>query len=236
MVLGKLLMRLLFGVFNDLADNINTLLDTQNTGVKRDVIVLGLSPGPTGVVLIVYTTALVLFVQTLLGALIGLAVAAHNAFSTVCYICKYKSMQCIGTVLQDVVSITANNDAGTLLGQLQYDAALDIPQEVGSGQTIHHTGDTLRGKGVGKQAAAGGVLAVLFHELGSKAGFQCDLIDQFLIVERNAQTFCNHTANTAAAGAKFTADGDDFLFHISASFETKFLFYVYYSQYDRLCQ
>lgn len=211
-------MMLFSGIFHDLADDIYTLFDTQNTGIQRDIIVLRLAPGTAGVVLIVDTAALILFSQTLFGTLFGFAVAADDSFGAVRDIRENKSMEGIGTVFQNVVSIPTNDDTGTLFSQLQDDTALNVPQEVCGGKAVHNSGNALGSKGIGEQAAAGRMLAVLFHELGGKAGFQGNLFHQFLVIEGDAQSFCHHTANSTAAGTEFTADSNNFLFHNSASF------------------
>ena len=57
------------------------------------------------------------------------------------------------------------------------------------------------------------MLAVFLNEFWGEAGFQGDLIDQLLVIEGNAQTLSDLVADGASAGTKFTADGDDFLFH-----------------------
>ena len=176
--------------------------------------------------------------QTLLRRFVGLAVTADNAFCTVGDICKYKGVQGILTVLQNVIGIPAHDDAGTLLCQLQNDAALDIPQEISSGQAVHDAGNALRCEGIGEQAAAGRMLTMFFNELGCEAGFHSNLIHQFLVIEGNTQSFSNHTANGTATGTKLTADGNDFLFHkmcLLLKNVTVFC-YFYYSEYDRQCQ
>ena len=186
---------------------------------------------------VVDAAALILFVQTLLGRLVGFAVAADDALGAVGNIGKDVGMEGIGAILQNVVSITAHNDTGTLLCNLQDDTALDIPQEVSGGQTVHNAGNTLGSKCVREQAAAGGMLSVLFHKLGSKTGFQRDLIYQFLVIEGNAQSLCNHTANSTSAGTELTADGNDFLFHKCASFRERLCFsYLHYSEVAVECQ
>ena len=62
------------------------------------------------------------------------------------------------------------------------------------------------------------MLTVLFHELGGEAGFQSHLIHKLFVIEGDTKLFRNHTAHTAAAAAKLTADGNDFLFHRKTSF------------------
>ena len=194
--------------------SITRLQDRPNFArVQADVIILGLTPGAAGVVLIVDAAALILLVQTRLRALVGLTVQTDDAVGAEGHIRENEGMQRIGTILQNVVRVPADDDASAFLRQLKNHAALDIPQEIGCGQAVHHAGNALRGESVGKQTTAGGMLAVLFHKFGGEAGFQGDLIDQLLVIEGNAQTLGDLVADGASAGTKFTADGDDFLFH-----------------------
>ena len=163
--------------------------------------------------LIVHAAALILLVQTRLRTLVGLTVQADDAVGAEGHIRENEGMQRIGTILQNVVRVPADDDASAFLRQLKNHAALDIPQEIGCGQAVHHAGNALGGESVGKQTAAGGMLAVLFHKLGGEAGFQGNLIDQLLVIEGNAQPLGDLVADGASAGTKFTANGDDFLFH-----------------------
>ena len=118
-------------------------------------------------------------------------------------------------ILQNVVSVTADDDTGTLFSQLQDNITLDIPEEISSGQTVHDTGNALRGEGIGEQAAAGRVLTMFFHILRGEAGFQSNLVNQFFVIEGNTKFLCDHMTKRAATAAKFAADGDDCLFHVS---------------------
>ena len=65
---GRIVFELLSGVLHDAAENIHTLINAQDTGIQGNVVVLGHAPGTAGVMLIVDAAALILFVQTLLGA------------------------------------------------------------------------------------------------------------------------------------------------------------------------
>ena len=208
---------LLFGIFHNTADNLCTLVNTQDTGIETQIVVLGLTPGTAGIVLIVHTAALVLFVQTGLRALVGFAVAADNTLRTERNIGKGENMEGIFPIFQNVVRISSNNDTGTLISDLQDYTALNVPQEVSSGKTVHNAGNALGRKGIGEQTAGGRMLAVLFHEFGCEAGFQSDLVNQFFVIEGDAQLFGDHAADGTSAGTKLTADGDDFLFHTNAS-------------------
>ena len=171
------LCNLLFGIFHGADDDIDTLVNAEDAGIQADVIILGLTPSAAGVVLIVHAAALILLVQTRLRALVGLAVQTDDAVGAEGHIRENEGMQRVGTILQNVVRVPADDDASAFLRQLKNHAALDIPQEIGCGQAVHHAGNALGGESVGKQTAAGGMLAVLFHKFGGEAGLQGDLID-----------------------------------------------------------
>ena len=121
---------LFLGVFYNSNHDVSALLNAQNTGIQADIVVLCLTPGAAGVVLIIDTAALILFCKTGFGALLRLTIALNNAFSAVGNIRKYINMKRILAILKDIVCITANNHAGTLLSQLKDHAALNIPKEV----------------------------------------------------------------------------------------------------------
>ena len=212
MVQGCLLS--LFGILDNLDYNIGTLFNTQNAGIQADVVILGLAPGAAGIVLIVYTAALILFCQTLLGCLFGFTVETNDTLSPVGNISEHVHVQCFGMILQDIVCIPANDDTGSLFSQLQNDIALYIPQKIGGGQTIHDTGNALWCKGIGEQTASGRMLTVLFHIFGSETGFQSNLINQFLVIEGDSKLIGNHVTDGTAATAKFATDGNNRLFHV----------------------
>ena len=209
---------LLSGIFNNADKNITALLNSQNSGVQADVVVLRLAPGTAGIVLIIYPAALILLLESCFRALFRFTVETDNALCTIGRVSKDVGMEGIGTVLQNVVGIPAYDDTGTLIRQLEDYIALDIPKEVSSGQAVHYAGYTLRCKGIGEKAAARGVFPVLFNKFGRKTGFQSNLVYQFLVIEGDTKLFCNHASNGTSAGTKFTADGNDFLFHTFASF------------------
>ena len=126
-------------------------------------------------------------------------------------------MESILPILQNIVGIPAYDHAGALFCQLQDHIALDVPQKIRSGKAVHHAGNALGGKGVGKETLTGGVFAVFFHKFGRETGLQSDLIHQLLIIKGNAQFLGDLMTDGTATAAKLTADGDDFLFHKDAS-------------------
>ena len=91
---------------------------TQSAGTEADIIVLCLTPGAAGIVLIVDLTALILLLKTGLRALFRLAVQTDDAVGTVGHIRIDESMKTIVPFLQNIVSISAYDYAGTLFSQL----------------------------------------------------------------------------------------------------------------------
>ena len=220
---GAKISSILLAPINDIHNDIGAGLHAQFGGIQADVEVLGVAPVAAGVVLVIDLAALVLLGQTGGGSLLGLAVELDDAVLAELVIGVDEDVQSIFPVLQDVVGVTANDDAGALVRQLEDDAALDIPQEIIGAQAIHDAGDALGGEGVGEEALAGGMFAVLLHVIGGEAGLDGDLFDQLLVVEGDAQLLGHQTANGAAAAAEFTADGDDLLFHKITSFGAVYL-------------
>mgnify|MGYP003289455657 CR=1 FL=1 len=106
------------GIFHDAADDVHALINTQNTGIQADIIVLCLAPGTAGVVLIVHTAALILFLQTGFGTLFGLTVQTHDTVGTELLVCVDEGVQHILTILQNIIGIAADDHAGTFLSQL----------------------------------------------------------------------------------------------------------------------
>ena len=157
-------------------DDLGAVLDAKDAGIQAEVIVLRLAPCTAGVVMVIHTTALILFLKAGFGALLRLSVETHDALGTIGSISKDIDVECVLSVLEDVVCVAAYDDAGALVRQLQDHIALDVPKEISGRQSVHDTGNTLRSESIRKEAASGGMFAVLLNELGSKAGFKCDLI------------------------------------------------------------
>ena len=102
LLLQKFFLRchLFFGFFHHRTDNINALLNSQDTGIQANIIVLSLAPVAAGIVLIIHTTALILFLKSRLRALVRLTVTADNSVCPEGYISKYENMKGIFPVLE----------------------------------------------------------------------------------------------------------------------------------------
>ena len=205
------------GLQNRVDNNLAALVKAKSATAQAQVIVLGHAPGASGVVLIVYPAALVFFRKPDFRSLVGFTVELYNVLGPEFIVRAYVNMQGIGAVLQNVVRVPAHDDAGALVGQLQNHVTLGIPQIVRRGQAVHNAGDPLGGKGIGKHAAAGGVLGMLFYELRREAGFLGNIFNEFTVIERNTQLISHHMSDGPSAGTEFTADRNDFLFHNIAS-------------------
>ena len=109
--MAGLSLSVLFSFLGDLHcvhDDLDALVDAQHAGAQAHLIVLSGTPGTAGVVLIVDAAALVLFFQTLLGTLLGLAVEADDTLCTVGDIGKNVNMEGVGAILQNIIGILAN--------------------------------------------------------------------------------------------------------------------------------
>ena len=90
------------------------------------MVVLGHSPGSSGVVLVVQAAALIPLLQQTLWILCHHTIAQNAGYAG-----RGAGMEVdvkhVIPVFQNVIGISPDNHAGTLLGQLKNDAALHIP-------------------------------------------------------------------------------------------------------------
>ena len=61
------------------------------------------------------------------------------------------------------------------------------------------------------------MLAVFLNKLGRETGFLGNIFHELSVIERNPQLVGHDMSDGTSAGAEFTADGDNFLFHNIAS-------------------
>lgn len=119
--------------------------------------------------------------------------------------------QTIGFLPQNIIGTAPHDDAGSLLGNLQNDLVLDIPQNIFIGRPQ---------RSVGKQRlqmAAGHTLARLLYIVLGKTAFFGQLLDQFGIIAGDAELLRDGFSNGAAAAAKFTADGNNAVFDTAST-------------------
>ena len=87
----------LFGVLYYIQENVDAALHTQCAGAEANIVILCLTPGAAGIMLIVNFTALILFVQTGLGTLFRLTVKANDSVSTELFVSVDKGVENIRT-------------------------------------------------------------------------------------------------------------------------------------------
>ena len=134
-----MLFRLVYQGHNDIGAGFNT----DGTAVQADIIILGQTPGSACVVLIIDTTALILFLQTGLRRLFGLAVKADNSFGAEVFVGINVRVQAVIPILQNIIRISAYNDTWALFRNLKNYTALDVPKKICCGEPIHDAGDAL---------------------------------------------------------------------------------------------
>jgi hypothetical protein len=124
-----------------------------------------------------------------------------------------KGLQDIRSVPQDVVCAAADNHAGFLVCELLDDLQLGQSDIVLGGKTAFVTGQ----EGIRKPASVNRVLTGFLDIVTIKAGFLGNLLDQLLIITRNAEFLRHFLADGSAAAAELPADRNDFL-HTVPSF------------------
>lgn len=117
-------------LYQNRANQLRALFDTQLSAVQRHIVRLNLPPFLAGVEAIIGASALILILQPLLRSLSPLAVLFYNALCPEGHVCMNEDLQHIGTVLQDKVRTPADNDAGALLCQIRNDISLNLPEDV----------------------------------------------------------------------------------------------------------
>ena len=130
-----------------------------------------------------------------------------------------EDMQAVGPVLQNEVGTAAHNHARTLVCKVADDIRLADIELIGDGHCVDQAHRMGRDGDVEQKAARHcGVFADLFDEFVREAALLRDRIDQFLIIVGNSKSLCNGLADGAAAAAKLTADGDNFVGHMDSPF------------------
>ena len=204
--------------FDHAQNDICAFLNAQSAAAEAHIVILCGTPGSAGVMMVIHSAALILFQQACFWTLLGFAVQLYNAVSPELGAGMDECMQAIRTVLENVVCVSTDDYTGTFFCQLQDYAALHIPKEICSGETVENAWDALMCEGIGKNAVAGSVFAVFLYKVGSKAGFQCNMFHKLLVVEGNTELLSYQMTDRAATAAKFTADCDDLLSHNNPSF------------------
>ena len=111
-------------------DNVSAAFDTDGAAVQADIIILGHTPCSAGVMLVINAASLILFLQPSQGALFGITVKADDTLLAKFHIRIDKGMEAIRAVFENIIRVSANDNAGAFFGKLQNHAALNIPEEI----------------------------------------------------------------------------------------------------------
>lgn len=149
------------------------------------MIILSVSPLHISVETVICRTALILISQSLLGRLLSLAVHFNNPLCSKIYISVNKHFQAICIVLQNIIRTTTDNYARLFFCKLCDDFILIFPQNILICRSEYLIRKSIREK------AAGCVFSCLFYIIGCKARFFNYFLNDFCIIARNFELFCN---------------------------------------------
>ena len=183
----------------------------QHAAVQSYVIILSMTPFPVGIEAVVGCAALVL--QALLGRIAARAILLDDASGAAGNVGVDEHAQAIGFVAQNVICTAADDNAGTLLCEIQDHLLLNPPEVVLEGMAVAVTVV----EGTLKPVAADAVFATFGHILLGETALFGDFIDQIRIVAGDPQLCCNLLADGASAAAELSADGDDPIAHFGPS-------------------
>lgn len=116
--------------------------------------------------------------------------------------------QTVCLVPQDVVGAPSDNHAGTFFCQLTDQLVLHLPEIVG----VAGAGSRMRKCRCQKSARR--IFSGLLNVALLKSALSGDLLQDFVVVARDAQLFGNRFADGSSAASKLTADGDDSVFYV----------------------
>ena len=200
------------------ADELHGAAEAQEAAVDAEVIAVHGSPALGGVVLIIGGPALVGLGDEGLGLLRRQVLALGHPADPVLHRSVDEDAQMVGVAGERVVRAAADDDAGTLFGDLadgvegsQVHLLLQGIPHAGARQG-EHVG--VHGNGVEQTL---GPLVEVLQNLLAQAAFLGGLLQNLLIVKGNAQLLGHTDADFLAAAAELSSDGDDGL-HSGTSF------------------
>ena len=188
-------------------DNLSTPLQPKHTAVKRNMVVLGLSPLFVRIKAMVGSPALVFVLQPLLRGSVPLTVDLHNPLCPEVQVCVNKDLPAICRVPEAVIRAAAHDDTGPLPGKLCNDLILDCPQIIFVGGAIDAVGED-----IGKHAA-GGIFSGFPNVALTESALLGDCLDDLCVIAGNPQFLRYRFPNGASAAAEFPADGDYSVFY-----------------------
>jgi hypothetical protein len=176
------------------------------TTVEGDMIISCGAPFIAGMAFVIAYTALVLIGNSLEGSFFPLTVDLDNALGTLFLIGVDIYTQHIIPVAQDIVSTTANYNAGFFLCKLKNNITLLLPQAV-----LEAAFNSV--VGMGKKMGFYGFLLKLRDMLGGKTTLFRKHLYKLLIVAGYAKLLGKLHTHSSAAAAELTAYGYDFIVH-----------------------
>ena len=192
------------------ADQLNSAAKAQIAGVQTVIIALNGAPLLGGIILIIGRAALVRLVDQHSGLFQRNFLPLRNAGDTDIQRRMDKEAQAVGIVRQGIIRAAANDDTGALFGDAadgikggKIDLLLQRLSRAAAGQGEHVR---IHGDGV-KQAL--GALVKVFDDLLAKAALLGCLLEDLLVIERNAKFLGQTDTHFLAAAAKLTSDGND---------------------------
>ena len=108
------LLAVVINIYNDICAGIYA----QGAAVEAEIVVLRLTPGPAGVVLVIYAAALILFLQSCLRTFLGFAVKPDDPVCTEIHIRVDINVKTILTVFENIVGISAYDHTRALISKL----------------------------------------------------------------------------------------------------------------------
>ena len=193
--------KLLINLFYIVANNLYSLIYAAFTGVDNHIIIDRVAPVLTCIVIVIRSAFSIFFFQFFERFVINL-IAAQLA---VCVICRDKEMVSIIKIFQNEIGTAADENTGAFLSQCFNRFGLRCEQiiVVFNVQIAEHR--------FIRRYTAVQIFVCQIEFIQAYAFFQMsgDESDEFSVIKRNLQLFCQFFGHFAAACAVLTANGDN---------------------------
>ena len=108
--------------------DILTFFHTKFTAVEGNMVVLCMAPFHICIEAMVCCTSLIFIFYALFWRLLSFTIFFHNTLSSILQVCMDKDFQTVCLILQNIISTSANDDAGALFCKLCNNPLLDTPE------------------------------------------------------------------------------------------------------------
>ncbi len=221
---------------DNILDDRRTLLHTQVSAVKADIIVVGPAPLTVGKVLVVCGSLLILVSDALLRLRVALSVSRDDSLGTVIQVCIEEDVEDTVEFLEDVICAAAYDDAGLAgIGDLDDLLALDRVDVIRRRHAVHDAGCSCCLEAVGYDGVAGGILAVGSDIVSGEACLPCDPVNDLPVVVFEAEIFRKELTERPSSASKLSADSDDLDCH-STGLLILTLHVIALHAVDRICE